>query len=693
METMGSQNVPKFPRKAPVRSAQIHSIYKQAAAVPIPTRGYLSVTNEHVTVTSDWSYIDAESQEQIGFTVSHRAELSKDGRDELGQFKCVQSSTDIHSSIISITTSEGKLGRKAVHRKCLRRGKEVDLLTICALDAEMWTYDPQKYGYHGRILSKGNFASCEWSRQEDKLLFVAERTKASRRHRVEPTVMLPTRTDGPSESNSSDHSKSDSGHPSYFHSFECQQKSSGPSEMNSHPESDAAAGNGNVPEPMSETSAKKEHKFGSSSKTGNYNPESKLSFGASYDNETVCPIIAVLKVPKIFFPPFENDANFDLLAPPEASKGYEEAMEGDADDDESDVNEVDIDEDAEDRVAILEASRHKREKLQLILIHMANVSLGQAVFTPDGKGVVFVGMPNGPPYRPGVSKNRIQRLYHFDVDTRVVTEIGNSNKYIYSPRFSAPGDCLLYLQNESGGTNDKASELYCVDWKSKMAKLITTVPEDPRVDEFPGLYQTKLIPHCTNAEGNLLYVQTQWHFTTQVLQIDLRSRAIMNVSAEVVRNLFRDLLSWELLCVKGDYILLACSSLSDRPNLVVGRKTRCDTGLQWSFQNNQTIYGCPLRNGLISYRNQPFYNYTNDLFEMRPDRQPDLFYSAVHLFPQNRNHPLIVVIHGGPHSAFTTKFSSAYEFLQRLDYGLLLVNYRGSTAAYLNINEFVSRYT
>lgn len=118
--------------------------------------------------------------------------------------------------------------------------------------------------------------------------------------------------------------------------------------------------------------------------------ESKLSFGASYDNETVCPIIAVLKVPKIFFPPFENDANFDLLAPPEASKGYEEAMEGDADDDESDVNEVDIDEDAEDRVAILEASRHKREKLQLILIHMANVSLGQAVFTPDGKGTELI---------------------------------------------------------------------------------------------------------------------------------------------------------------------------------------------------------------------------------------------------------------------------------------------------------------
>lgn len=75
---------------------------------------------------------------------------------------------------------------------------------------------------------------------------------------------------------------------------------------------------------------------------------------------------------------------------------------------------------------------------------------------------------------------------------------------------------------------------------------------------------------------------------------------------------------FQLLCVKGDYILLACSSLSDRPNLVVGRKTRCDTGLQWSFQNNQTIYGCPLRNGLISYRNQPFYNYTNDLFEVCP---------------------------------------------------------------------------
>ncbi|MCO5587771.1 hypothetical protein L7F22_041723 [Adiantum nelumboides] len=40
--------------------------------------------------------------------------------------------------------------------------------------------------------------------------------------------------------------------------------------------------------------------------------------------------------------------------------------------------------------------------------------------------------------------------------------------------------------------------------------------------------------------------------------------------------------------------------------------------------------------------------------------------------------PLVVVVHGGPHSLYTTGFSKAYAFLLGLGLNLLLVNYRGS---------------
>ena len=38
--------------------------------------------------------------------------------------------------------------------------------------------------------------------------------------------------------------------------------------------------------------------------------------------------------------------------------------------------------------------------------------------------------------------------------------------------------------------------------------------------------------------------------------------------------------------------------------------------------------------------------------------------------------PLIVVLHGGPHSVFTTGFSKSLAFLSSIGFNLLIVNYR-----------------
>ncbi len=50
-----------------------------------------------------------------------------------------------------------------------------------------------------------------------------------------------------------------------------------------------------------------------------------------------------------------------------------------------------------------------------------------------------------------------------------------------------------------------------------------------------------------------------------------------------------------------------------------------------------------------------------------------------HLLNFSDGLPLIVVPHGGPHSAFTTSFTAPYAFLAlHLNAVVLLVNYRGS---------------
>lgn len=59
------------------------------------------------------------------------------------------------------------------------------------------------------------------------------------------------------------------------------------------------------------------------------------------------------------------------------------------------------------------------------------------------------------------------------------------------------------------------------------------------------------------------------------------------------------------------------------------------------------------------------------------------YYNAFYYGPPssetNKMIPLIVYPHGGPHSAVFNDFSIEFNFFVSLGYGILAVNYRGST--------------
>ncbi|OQR72988.1 acylamino-acid-releasing enzyme-like [Tropilaelaps mercedesae] len=327
--------------------------------------------------------------------------------------------------------------------------------------------------------------------------------------------------------------------------------------------------------------------------------------------------------------------------------------------------------------------------LQVQVIEMDNASCGQAVFTPDEKGVIFVGMVNEP-YRLGsvFCDNRLQQLYHYDLESKAFTEIGDKNKCIRSPRFTAMGKHLVYLQNEVGGPHEMTSELISIEWSTKTKQVVVPIPEKPGVNEFPGLYTTKgLLQYCTSDDGNFLYVETQWHSRAQILQIDLDSKAIVNITASSPVDVqAKHLLSWNLLSVNGNYILASCSSLTETPSLVVGKQHPSTNKIVWNYSRPSTSEepgdeadktGLTIRCG-TRLRPTKLSGYEIEVLQLRPDEDQTQYFEAIYVYPKATKHCLIVMPHGGPHAMSSIAYRPDCEFLLNAGYGVLLINYRGS---------------
>ncbi len=357
---------------------------------------------------------------------------------------------------------------------------------------------------------------------------------------------------------------------------------------------------------------------------------------------------------------------------------------------------------------------------------LGGFTLGQAVFAPDGKTIVYVGWNAGGelgmPRRLGLiyCQQRPSKLYSSSVRHLVnriaslkaegveqkhpvdddYTVLTPSFRLARSPRFSPVRDdgssTLVFLGCEHGfDTHSGCWALHAMQYKeSGFSSPLCVVDQviDPRKSRsesgmvaglnFPGLFLLELQNNCFLSSESLL-LTTQWGSVTKVVNISLveeNSVSLVRFAGE------EDISSSNLLCITPNGGAVIMNQSPNRPATLhlissaatassAQKEASCSVSLSSIAATRFSDLTCKSRDFKVSLLSEepPIVNGVSF----------DLPLQSILLLPAitgAKKPPLIVIPHGGPHSVSTTMYLPGYAFLcGHGGYAILLVNYRGST--------------
>ncbi|KAK8933434.1 hypothetical protein KSP39_PZI015418 [Platanthera zijinensis] len=366
-------------------------------------------------------------------------------------------------------------------------------------------------------------------------------------------------------------------------------------------------------------------------------------------------------------------------------------------------------------------------KVQALKGVSKSLSVGQVIWVPSvssarAQYLVFVGWSseNGPQQTPrklGIKYcyNRPCALYairahlegHDDDKAAVNTkEVDSTGAIIltadfgsaFFPKFSPDGKFLVFLSAKSAvdsGAHWATNSLHRLDWPAdgkpnSSAKVSCVVPVImcPEDGFFPGLYCSYPLLYPWLSDGYTIILSSIWHSTVAILSINILSGKVSQISP-------RDTLySWDILAVDGNDILAVTSSPINPPQLKYGYYTSHLEESSWNWLDvSSPVAGCSDKVRFLMSSKQcsilkiPVNNLSDTLSEgaKKPFEATFISHSSSESKETYRGNkkegirsPLILILHGGPHSVISTTYSKSLAFLSSLGYNLLAVNYRGS---------------
>ncbi|KAJ8627118.1 hypothetical protein MRB53_020425 [Persea americana] len=351
-----------------------------------------------------------------------------------------------------------------------------------------------------------------------------------------------------------------------------------------------------------------------------------------------------------------------------------------------------------------------------------SLSVGQVVWAPSSstssqKYLVFVGWSskNGPrqvPRKLGIKYcyNRpcalyavsapFQELGNVTVDLATAINLTQGISSAFFPRFSPDGKLLVFLSAKSAvdsGAHCATDSLHKMDWPTdgKPYPDISIVDVAPVVmcpedGGFPGLYISSFLDQPWLSDGCTVILSSTWGCNEVILAIDVIRCRISQISPPVSAS------SWNVLALVGDNILAVSSSPIDPPQIKYGcfqeqKQSISSVGWNWLDVSSPLSYSEKAKSLLSSLHRSimkiPVKNASENL--SKGARKP---FEAIFVSHSNsqtdescedsqRNgpcNPLILILHGGPHSVSVSSYSKSLAFLSALGFNLLLVNYRGS---------------
>ncbi|CAN6441139.1 unnamed protein product [Victoria cruziana] len=366
----------------------------------------------------------------------------------------------------------------------------------------------------------------------------------------------------------------------------------------------------------------------------------------------------------------------------------------------------------------------KRGEVQAVQGIPESCSVGQVVWAPlipdDGQQtLVFVGwLDNNGPYhiarKLGIKYcyNRPCSLYAVwapvfeskepcsKVEGREILSAINlteDTQSAFFPHFTPDGRFLLFLSAKSAvesGAHCATSSLHRMNWsntrKPLSAEIVDLVPVvmHADVDSFPGLYCYNIIAKPWISDGSTLILSSVWGSTEVLISVDILSGKLSRISSQDSDS------SWNLLAVNGGIVLAVSSNPVSPPQIKCGRfldPKENKASFEWDWQDlslPQLVYSEKVKSMLSLLQFSILKIDVPDL-SGNPSRGAKQPFEAIFIHSKSQASsnkgekesglsPLIVLIHGGPHSVSLASYSKSIAFLASLGFNLLSVNYRGS---------------
>ncbi|XP_074102396.1 acylamino-acid-releasing enzyme isoform X1 [Cotesia typhae] len=297
-----------------------------------------------------------------------------------------------------------------------------------------------------------------------------------------------------------------------------------------------------------------------------------------------------------------------------------------------------------------------------------DLSPGQIIWTPANDAIVGITLKHEP-RRLGLIFCTNRESWIFLLKDGKMEKLSNDNCCVRSPRFSPDGKHLVWIERDLSGLHHNAQRLMHILWKDPLKKpriLIDVVPKSITIEsnkQFYGVYNRVLPCRCWSSDSRYLFFSNPQRSNVQSYILDMKTKKLTEIE--------NDTSSLSILDVKNDMILFSRTSLVDYPRLFIGR-----------FDNNNlsrvSLNQVSAEIKIIDFSNIKYefneYQYNNNE-EVRD-------FNYIYFGPKtgaDKSCPLIVVPHGGPHSAFANIFSLEASLYTLLGIGILQVNYRGST--------------
>lgn len=335
-------------------------------------------------------------------------------------------------------------------------------------------------------------------------------------------------------------------------------------------------------------------------------------------------------------------------------------------------------------------------------------SVGQVVWAPpidkDHQYLVLVGWPSdgrklGIKYcynrpcalyavRAPFSKSKDSHSRNFAAEETGMVPLTQSISSAFFPRFSPDGKFLIFVSARSAvdsGAHCATNSLHKVEWPAdgkpcpagKISDVVPVVmcPEDGC---FPGLYCSNILSNPWLSDGTTIVVSSVWGSTEAILTINLLSGVVSRISPTGSK------FSWNVLALDADNIIAVSSSPVDVPQLKYGfhnQKTPNDAKWIWLDVAKPVSRRLERVQSLLSSRQIDILKIPirGEAENLTPGASKP--YESIFVSSKSKSDtldPMIVVLHGGPHSVSLSSFSKSLGFLASLGYSLLIVNYRGS---------------